>query len=51
MNDVFVVVYRTQDGRREFRCVLAGSLDDARQAHKEQHPDDHIVAVNVQGTG
>jgi hypothetical protein len=49
MNDVFVVDYQTQDGRRDFRQVLAGSLDDARQTHQEHHPGDQIVAVIAHG--
>jgi hypothetical protein len=46
-DDVFVVVYQTQDGRRHFRQVLAGSLDDARQTHQEHHPGDQIVEVGA----
>jgi hypothetical protein len=49
MNDVYLVVSEGWSGGCKSRCVLAGSEDDARQAHAEHYPNDHIVAVKAQG--
>jgi hypothetical protein len=43
--DVFVVVSKDRDGKRVTRTVLAGDEDQARLAHYEAHPDDHIIGV------
>jgi hypothetical protein len=45
MNDVFIVVSEDRGARRNARCVLAGSAEDARQAHLANYPHEHIVAV------
>jgi hypothetical protein len=44
-NDVFVVVSEDHGGERTARCVLAGDENQARLAHYEHHPDDHIIGV------
>ena len=49
MNDIYVVISEAWDGRRNERCVLAGDELDARQAHQEHHPYDHIVTVKAHG--
>jgi hypothetical protein len=49
MNDVFLVISEARDRKRSARRVLAGDEDQARHAHLDHYPDEHIVAVKAQG--
>ena len=46
MYDVFIVVSEGSDGEHVARTVYAASEDDARQTHRENYPDEPIVAVH-----
>jgi hypothetical protein len=46
MHDVFIVISEGSDGAHIARTVYAASEDDARQTHRENYPDEPIVAVH-----
>jgi hypothetical protein len=46
MHDVFIVISEGSDGEHVARTVYAASEDDARQTHRENYPDEPIVAVH-----
>jgi hypothetical protein len=46
MHDVFIVISDGSDGEHVARTVYAASEDDARQTHRENYPDEPIVAVH-----
>ena len=46
MHDVFVVISEDRDREHIARTVYAASEDDARQTHRENYPDEPIVAVH-----
>ena len=46
MHDVFIVISEGSDGAHIARTVYAASDDDARQTHRENYPDEPIVAVH-----
>jgi hypothetical protein len=46
MHDVFIVISEGGDGKLIARTVYAASEDDARQTHRENYPDEAIVAVH-----
>jgi hypothetical protein len=45
-HDVFIVISEGSDGAHLARTVYAASEDDARQTHRENYPDEPIVAVH-----
>jgi hypothetical protein len=46
MYDVFIVVSEGSDGEHVAHTVYAASEDDARQAYRENYPDEPIVGVH-----
>ena len=44
-SDIYVVCYADKRGRDNYRTVIAGDADDARQAHLYHHPGDEIRTV------
>ena len=46
MHDVFIVISEGHDGQHIARTFYAADLDDARQTHRENYPDEPIVAVH-----
>ena len=46
MHDVFIVISEGSGGEHIARTVYAASDDDARQTHRENYPDEPIVAVH-----
>ena len=46
MHEVFIVISEGSDGEHVARTVYAASEDDARQTHRENYPDEPIVAVH-----
>ena len=45
MHDVFVVTSQNWDGGRITRVIHAADQDDARRTHRDNYPDESIVAV------
>jgi hypothetical protein len=50
VTDIWVVTSQAGSGKRSARRVLAGDEDQARHAHLEHYPDQHIVTVRQQRT-
>ena len=46
MHDVFIVISEGSDGAHIARTFYAASEDDARQTHRENYPEEPIVAVH-----
>jgi hypothetical protein len=46
IHDVFIVISEGSDGEHIARTVYAASEGDARQTHRENYPDEPIVAVH-----
>ncbi len=45
MHDVFIVTSEGWDGGRIARVVYAADEDDAHHTHRDNYPDESIVAV------
>ncbi len=45
MHDVFVVTSQNWDGGRITRVIHAANQDDARRTHRDNYPDESIVAM------
>ena len=46
VHDVFIVISEGSGGGHIARTIHAASEDDARQTHRENYPDEPIVAVH-----